>query len=108
MRRSKCWLCGLVVLLLAAAVFLTAYFTPARPRSSLRRPAKPPTAAVLPAPPAAPPLCPFLGQFKGNAGIYAKNLETGQVFTLNADEIFAAASTIKVPVSIVMYQQFYD
>ena len=108
MRRSKCWLCGLVVLLLGAAVFLTAYFMPARPRSSLRRPAKPPAETVIPAPPDPPPLCPFLGQFKGTAGIYAKNLETGQVYALNADEIFAAASTIKVPVSIVMYQQFYD
>ena len=51
--------------------------------------------------------CPLVGQFQGAVGIYAKNLKTGQVLVLNPDEIFAAASTIKVPVSIVVYRHFY-
>ena len=110
MRRRRCWICGLVVFLLGAAVFLAAYYTPARPRSAMRRPAKPPTTATAAptASPPAPPVCPFADRFKGYVGIYAKNLETGRTYTLNADQVFAAASTIKVPVSVVMYQQFYD
>ena len=110
MRRRRCWICGLVVFLLGAAVFLAAYYTPARPRSAMRRPAKPPTTATAAptASPPAPPVCPFADRFNGYVGIYAKNLETGRTYTLNADQVFAAASTIKVPVSVVMYQQFYD
>ena len=110
MRRRRCWICGLIVFLLGATVFLAAYFTPARPRSAMRRPAKPPTTATAAptASPPAPPVCPFADRFNGYVGIYAKNLETGRTYTLNADQVFAAASTIKVPVSVVMYQQFYD
>ena len=52
--------------------------------------------------------CPVASRFTGAAGIYAKNLKTGEVITLKPDEIFAAASTIKVPVSIVVYKHFYD
>ncbi|MHC1758160.1 MAG: serine hydrolase [Negativicutes bacterium] len=52
--------------------------------------------------------CPLVGKFQGAVGVYAKNLKTGQVVTLNPDEIFAAASTIKVPVSIVVYRHFYE
>lgn len=52
--------------------------------------------------------CPVASRFTGEAGIYAKNLKTGQVITLKPDDIFAAASTIKVPVSIVVYKHFYD
>ena len=51
--------------------------------------------------------CPLVGKFQGAVGVYAKNLKTGQVLTLNPDDIFAAASTIKVPVSIVVYRHFY-
>lgn len=46
--------------------------------------------------------------FQGAVGIYAKNLKTGQVLVLNPNDIFAAASTIKVPVSVVVYHHFYD
>ena len=110
MRRRRWWICGLVAFLLGATVLLAAYFTPARPRSAMRRPAKPPTTATAAptASPPAPPVCPFADRFNGDVGIYAKNLETGRTYTLNADQVFAAASTIKVPVSVVMYQQFYD
>ena len=110
MRRRRFWICGLVVLLLGAAVFLAAYFTPARPRSAMRRPVKAPTTATAArtAIPPAPPVCRFADGFKGYVGIYAKNLETGRTYTLNENQVFAAASTIKVPVSVVMYQQFYD
>jgi len=46
--------------------------------------------------------------FQGTFGIYAKNLKTGQALAYNPDEIFAAASTIKVPVAVVIYRHFYD
>ena len=52
--------------------------------------------------------CPLPGKFLGAVGIYAKNLKTGQVLVLNPDDIFAAASTIKVPVSIIVYRHFYN
>lgn len=52
--------------------------------------------------------CPSAGTYAGEAGIFAKNLSTGQMLTLNPDKIFAAASTIKVPVSIVVYEHFYE
>jgi beta-lactamase class A len=52
--------------------------------------------------------CPMSGKFFGAVGIYAKNLKTGQVLALNPDDIFAAASTIKVPVSIIVYRHFYS
>lgn len=47
-------------------------------------------------------------RFQGAVGIYAKNLRTGQVLVLNPNDIFAAASTIKVPVSVVVYRHFYE
>ncbi len=51
--------------------------------------------------------CPLVSKFQGAVGVYAKNLKTGQTLVLNPDNIFAAASTIKVPVSIVVYRHFY-
>lgn len=47
-------------------------------------------------------------RFQGAVGIYAKNLKTGKVLVLNPNDIFAAASTIKVPVSVVVYRHFYE
>ena len=52
--------------------------------------------------------CPMAGNFQGAVGIYAKNLKTGQVLTLNPDDVFAAASTVKVPVSVIIYRHFYS
>ncbi len=87
---------------------------------ALTRPPGTPARLVNPAMAAAPPvvssspfpvstsICPVVNKFDGTVGIYAKNLKTGQVITLNPDKIFAAASTIKVPVSIVIYKTFYD
>lgn len=51
--------------------------------------------------------CSLPSRFAGSVGIYAKNLKTGQIYTFNADQVFAAASTIKVPVSVVVYRHFY-
>lgn len=77
--------------------------------------AAPATLAAVPPLPGSPlqpiPLqinCPLNEKFQGTVGLYAKNLKTGQVISLNPDEIFAAASTVKVPVSIVVYRHFYD
>ena len=52
--------------------------------------------------------CPLVGKFQGAVGVYAKNFKTGQVLVLNPDNIFAAASTIKVPVSVTIYRHFYN
>lgn len=52
--------------------------------------------------------CPSARDYAGEVGIFAKNLSSGKVLTLNPDKIFAAASTIKVPVSIVVYEHFYE
>ena len=37
--------------------------------------------------------------FRGDIGIYVKNLRTGKVATLNADTIFPTASMVKVPIT---------
>ena len=52
--------------------------------------------------------CPLTEKFQGVVGLYAKNLKTGQLAILNPDKVFAAASTIKVPVSVIVYRHFYD
>jgi beta-lactamase class A len=51
--------------------------------------------------------CSLATKFIGSAGIYAKNIKTGQVVSCNENQVFAAASTIKVPVSVVVYNHFY-
>lgn len=51
--------------------------------------------------------CSLANQFIGSASVYAKNLTTGQVVSCNEDHVFAAASTIKVPVSVIVYNHFY-
>lgn len=55
-----------------------------------------------------PALCPVLGSFSGSVGVYAKNLKTRKALVLNPDGIFASASTIKVPVAVIIYRYFYD
>jgi len=43
--------------------------------------------------------------FKGDVGIYVKNLKTGRVATLNADSIFPTASMIKVPITCGIFDK---
>jgi beta-lactamase class A len=38
--------------------------------------------------------------FKGDIGVYIKNLRTGRVVTINADTVFPTASVIKVPILV--------
>ena len=39
-------------------------------------------------------------EFNGDIGIYAKNLRTGKIVTINADSIFPTASIVKLPILI--------
>ena len=38
--------------------------------------------------------------FKGNIGVYVKNIRKGSIVSINADSIFPTASMIKVPILI--------
>lgn len=44
----------------------------------------------------------LLSGFKGDVGIYIKNLRTGKTVTINADTIFPTASMVKIPILIGM------
>src|ERR1700745_838875 len=52
--------------------------------------------------------------YKGDIGIYIKNLKTGDIVTINADTIFPTASIVKVPILIGIIDKinhgelFYD
>ena len=89
MRRNLCLIAILVVLLLSAGSPQLAF------------------AQNTPSPASLPADCLPVGKFFGDVGYYAKNLKTGQVIEYRPDSIFAAASTIKVPVSIIVYRHFY-
>ena len=45
--------------------------------------------------------------FDGTAGVYAKNLITGAVFSYNQDTVFPTASTHKLVVSLATYKYLY-
>src|SRR4029453_7101722 len=45
------------------------------------------------------------GAFHGEMGVYAKNLDTGDVIAVNADQRFPTASLIKVAVMAEVYRQ---
>ena len=38
--------------------------------------------------------------FKGDVGVYVKDLHTGKIASINADSIFPTASMVKVPILI--------
>ncbi len=42
----------------------------------------------------------LLASFKGDVGIYVKNLENGKTVSINADAIFPTASMVKIPILI--------
>jgi beta-lactamase class A len=69
-------------------------------------------AALLAAAVAAPPGSPLeaavaskIRAFPGEMGLYAKNLDTGEVVAVNADQRFPTASLIKVAVMAEVYRQ---
>lgn len=45
--------------------------------------------------------------FKGDIGIYVKNLRTGKIVAINADTIFPTASIVKVPIMVGIAQKLY-
>jgi len=66
-------------------------------------------AVAAAAPPAASPLDASIAAkikaFPGEMGLYAKNLETGDVVAVNADQRFPTASLIKIAVMAEVYRQ---
>ncbi|OEY73128.1 serine hydrolase [Salegentibacter salarius] len=45
----------------------------------------------------------LIDDFKGDVGIYVKNLETDKVVAINADTIFPTASIVKVPILVKIF-----
>lgn len=43
--------------------------------------------------------------FKGDVGVYVRNLKTGATVAINADTIFPTASMIKIPITIGMFSK---
>ena len=65
-------------------------------------------AAALAAPAGSPldaPVAAKIKSFPGEMGLYAKNLDTGEVVAVNADQRFPTASLIKVAVMAEVYRQ---
>jgi beta-lactamase class A len=50
-------------------------------------------------------IAPVLQSFKGDAGIYIKNLRTGKAVAINADTLFPTASIVKIPILLGIMQQ---
>src|SRR5699024_2676071 len=42
-------------------------------------------------------------RFRGEVGVYARNLKTGKEAAINADTVFPTASTIKVPIMVALF-----
>jgi beta-lactamase class A len=47
-------------------------------------------------------------QYKGDVGIYVKNLKTGRLFEYNTDHTFVTASLIKVPIMVAAFQAIHE
>jgi beta-lactamase class A len=46
-----------------------------------------------------------ISSFRGQVGIYVRNLRTGQVVALNADSLFPTASTVKIPIQCGLFNK---
>lgn len=44
-----------------------------------------------------------LASFRGNVGVYVRNLKTGKTVAINADSLFPTASTIKIPIQCGLF-----
>lgn len=47
----------------------------------------------------------LIKDFKGDVGVYVKNLKTGKTVAINADTLFPTASTIKVPIMVGIFDK---
>lgn len=48
-----------------------------------------------------------LSGFRGDVGIYVRNLRTGQTVAINADTLFPTASTIKIPIQCGLFDKIH-
>lgn len=46
--------------------------------------------------------------FHGDAGLYAKNLKTGQEISIKADSLFPTASMVKVPIMLTLFNRIHQ
>src|SRR5436190_14452561 len=46
--------------------------------------------------------------YDGNVGIYIKDLKTGRAYEYNADDAFASASLIKMPIMVATFQAIWE
>ena len=46
--------------------------------------------------------------FRGDVGVYAKNLKTGEEIAINADALFPTASMVKVPILLTLFQKIQN
>lgn len=45
--------------------------------------------------------------FRGNVGIYVRNLRTGRTVAINADTLFPTASTVKIPIQCGLFDKIH-
>lgn len=50
----------------------------------------------------------LIDQFHGDAGVYVRNLTTGEEFTVNPDTLYPTASMVKVPIMGKIFQDMED
>ncbi len=50
----------------------------------------------------------LIGSFHGQAGIYVRNLRTGQTVAINADTLFPTASTVKIPIQCGLFDKIHQ
>ncbi|MEG1895985.1 MAG: serine hydrolase, partial [Oscillospiraceae bacterium] len=53
-------------------------------------------------------ICELLSTVNGTFGIYVKNIDSDETFTLNADVVFPAASIIKIPLLAFLLKKVED
>ncbi|WP_077920215.1 serine hydrolase [Spirosoma sp. 209] len=46
--------------------------------------------------------------FRGDVGVYVRNLRTGQTVAINADTLFPTASTIKIPIQCGLFDKIHQ
>nr|WP_092074592.1 serine hydrolase [Dendrosporobacter quercicolus]NSL49110.1 serine hydrolase [Dendrosporobacter quercicolus DSM 1736] len=94
------------IFILFSIILLTLTACVKQPAKQPDLPKSPPQQAA-PAAPIPPDFTQYVNNFKGQAGLYAKNLTTGQTISINSDEIFATASTHKLVVALAVYKYIY-